>query len=235
MRKTALLCAAVAFTGCASHVLIPPDQQANIERDFGGKDRDRFLKLAFFVTPFFGDASKRLLSPVPPEHLRLLNHPDGTPVNPGAAEKVLPPGKRVRILKVELPSAWVMAERVLYTPRTQPWIHLAAENEPREVPLVIVLRPQIKTEQEFRAEIERYLSADDPSARIESWPEPVKDAVRTKKALVDMPAEALEMAWGYPQKKRIDYEESVRKEEWTYAEGKRVAYLSDGRVVKLQE
>lgn len=224
---------ALWFCSCASHVLIPPEQQANLERDLTGQERDRFLKLSFFVTPFFGDASKRLLTAVPPEHVRSIDHPDGTPVNPGRVEKILPAGTRVRIRKLELPSAWVVSERVLYTPRTQPWVYLGAREE-LELPLILVLRPMLKTEEELRAEIDRYLAREDPTPRMQSWSEAVREAVRTKKAIPEMPADALEMAWGYPERKRMSYAGSVRNEEWIYAGGKRLAFLGDGRVTRLE-
>lgn len=234
MRLSPLLALALA-SSCASHVLIPPEQRASLERELTGTERDKYLRLSYFVTPFFGDASKRLLTPVPPEEVRLLNDTGGKPINPGPVQKVLPAGARARITRVEFPTAWVMTERVLYTPRTQPWVYLAVEGEAKGLPLILVLRPQIKTDQEFRAELERFLANEDLSPLLETWTEAVREAVRAKKALVDMPAEALEMAWGFPERKRITFEESVKKEEWQYTEGKRAAFLVDGRVTRVVE
>lgn len=232
MTKAAI--ALLLLGGCASYVHLPPEHQARIERELNDSNREWYLKLSYYVTPFFGDASKRLLTPVPPEEVRLLNHPNGEPVNPGPIQKVLAAGTRARIRKVELPTAWVVTERVPYTPRTQPWVYLTVEGDGGPTPLIIVLRPQIKTDDELRAELERYLSPVDPSPRMAEWSEAFREAVRAKKALLDMPADALEMAWGYPELKRITFEEQVKKEEWRYAGGKRVAHLADGRVVKLE-
>src|SRR3712207_8561537 len=39
----------------------------------------------------------------------------------------------------------------------------------------------------------------------------VQQAIRQKSAVVDMPADALELAWGYPERKKITFEESDRK------------------------
>jgi hypothetical protein len=188
------------------------------------------LKLSYFVQPFFGDASKKLLSPVPPEEVRLLESTDGKPINPGPTEEILPAGTSIRIRKIEFPTAWVMAERVVYTPRTQPWVYVDVDGKPRTHPYILVLRPQIKSKQEFYAELERYVTAQDPSQVLAQWPEFVREAVRTKTAVEGMPAEALEMAWGYPEVRRMTYENSSQREEWIYAEGKRRAWVAEGRL-----
>jgi hypothetical protein len=50
-----------------------------------------------------------------------------------------------------------------------------------------------------------------------------------------MPVEALEIAWGYPLKRRITFEQGLKREEWTYTDGKRIAYLEEGRVVSVRD
>jgi hypothetical protein len=40
------------------------------------------------------------------------------------------------------------------------------------------------------------------------------------------------MAWGQPERKRID--RPARTEEWLWPEGKRRAFLEDGRLVRWQ-
>lgn len=226
--------AALALCSCTSHVLIPTEQRGELERTLPSEEARYFLRLSYYVTPFFGDASKRLLTAVPPDEVRLLNHPNGSPVNPGAVEQIVPAGAKARITKVEFPTAWVMAERVLYTPRTQPWIYLEVEGAPKDRPLILVLRPQIKSDREFNTELERYLSREPLEPRTSDWTETTRQNVNAKKAEIDMPADALEMAWGYPERKKIRFEGSVRREEWIYADAKRVAHLADGRVVKLE-
>jgi hypothetical protein len=226
--------AVVICTACASYTTVPQEERLNLERDLTGKRRDKFLRLSFYVTPFFGDASKKLLTAVPPEEVRLLEQPGGEPINPGPVERVLPAGARVRITKVEFPTSWAVAERLIYTPRTQPWIYLQAEGRSDDLPLILVLRPQIRSSQEFVAEIERYLSDADLTPTLSRWSDVVQKGVRTKTAMIDMPAEALEMAWGYPEKKQISFADAVKNEEWTYPGERRRAYLADGRVVQLE-
>jgi hypothetical protein len=218
--------------GCVTaQVAIPPTQVADLERSLNGDQR--FLRVSMFLTPFFGDATKRLLTPVPPELVRVLDGTDGKPLNPGAAERTLPAGTKVRIAKVEFPSAWVMTERVLYTPRTLVWLYLdVAGTPPHAPPPVLVLRPGLESDQDFLAELERYLTREDQAKRLEGFSDGVREAIRTKAAVIDMPAEALEMAWGYPDSKRIDLIDTQRKETWRWGDGKsaRTATLLDGRL-----
>ncbi len=221
---------ALAFTGCVTaQVAIPPTQVSQLERQLNGEQR--FLRVSMYVTPFYGDATKRLVTPVAPELVRYLDDTGGKPLNPGPVERTLPAGTAVRIVKVEFPSAWVMTERVLYTPRTLVWVYLDVAGTPKQAPpYVLVLRPGLKTDQEFLAELERHLSREDQARRLEAFSEAVREAVRTKAALVDMPAEALEMAWGYPESKKIELVGAQRKETWRWADGLRTATVIDGRL-----
>lgn len=213
---------------------MPQQDRGALERDLTGKHSDKFLRLSYYVTPFFGDAAKTLLSPVPPEEVRLLNQPSGTPINPGPILSILPVGAHVRIVKVEFPTAWIVAERLLYTPRTQPWVYLRSEGQSESPPLILVLRPGLNSNEEFVAELERYLSDVDPAPILARWSESVRQAIRTKTAVVDMPSEALEMAWGYPESKRVSFSEGMKTEQWTYPDHLRVAYLAEGRVARLE-
>lgn len=222
----------VALASCATaQVAVPPTEASALARTLAGEPR--YLRVSMYVTPFFGDATKRLLTALPPDEVELLANPDGTPVSPGPIQGVLPVGTRVRIREVEFPSAMVMTQRVLFTPRTLVWIHLdVAGNADAAARGVLVLRPGLRTSAELLSELERYLAADDPSPRLDAWPESVRAAVRAKEAQPEMPAEALEMAWGYPERKRLELSGTQRQETWTWPR-KRSAVLLDGRVSSL--
>jgi hypothetical protein len=228
------LLAAVLVSSCAtSQVFVPPEQAATLQRSVAGEER--FLRIAFYGTPFYGDSTKRLLSPVSPDQLRHLLNPDGTAVSPGPKERIFPPGTPVRISKLEFPTAYAMSERVLYTPRTLAWVYVDIGSLPKQSPpYVLVLRPGLKDEHELRTELDRYLSKESPRAILEGFPETVRAAVLEKKATVDMSAEALEMAWGYPDRKQLELEGAVKKETWIYPDGKRQAVLRDGKVAELK-
>ncbi|MEW5737681.1 MAG: hypothetical protein AB1938_02080 [Myxococcota bacterium] len=223
----------LAVGGCAAPgISLPPPDATRLERELTGEER--FLRVSMFSTPFFKDDSKRLLTPLPPELVRLLEDPDGTPISPGPVEATFPAGTRVKILKVEYPSASVMMERVLYTPRTLAWIYLDVAGAKRGGgPFVLVLRPGIKSEDEFRSEVDRLLTREDLTARLQALSEGARQAIRTKTAAVELPAEALEMAWGYPEARKVELEGAHRKETWTWAQGARAAVLVDGVVTEL--
>jgi len=225
---------ALLWGACASHTQIPAEERAKLERELTGRDSGKFLKLSYYVTPFFGDGTKKLLTHVPPDEVRLLNHPDGTPVNPGPVEKILPAGRPVRVVKVEFPTSWVVTERIPYTPRTQPWVYLTVADEPQSHPFILVLRPGIKSHAEFVAELGRYLSDQDPARLIETWSDAVRTGIQNKSAVTDMPAEALEMAWGYPEIIRREHDGDKKNEIWVYPGRKRIAHLTDGRLVRTE-
>src|SRR5689334_12654941 len=102
MRRLTLI-ALLALAGCVENqVLVPPTERAALERQLSGAER--YLKLSFFEMPFFGDETRRLLTPVQSEEVRLLDNPDGTPINPGAPKAIFPVGTRARIKGIEFPT-----------------------------------------------------------------------------------------------------------------------------------
>ena len=223
---------ALALTACVTAgIALPPEQATRLERALVGEER--FLRVSMYATPFFEDASKKLLTPVAPELVQLLDDTQGKAINPGPVEATFPAGTRVKVLKVEFPSSVVMAERVLYTPRNLAWIYVDVAGVKRGLPYVLVLRPGIKSEDEFSTELERLITRDDPSARLAAFNEGVREAIRTKSAAVEMPAEALEMAWGFPEARRIELDGTHRKETWSWAQGARAAVLVDGVVTEV--
>ena len=62
----------------------------------------------------------------------------------------------------------------------------------------------------------------------------VRDAIGKKEALPDMTADALEMAWGSPERRVLAFEGSQKKETWLWADGLRQATLLDGKVTELK-
>ena len=167
MTRLSLAALLFVFVGCTTtQVYIPSEARPGIARQLEGEDRS--MKVSFFVTPFFGDASKKLLSPVQPDELRILENTDGTPMHPGAVEAVFPAGTLVRIKRVEFPSAFTLTERMLVTPRTLVWLYLDVGGTPKTAPpYVLVLRPGIKDETEFMSEVERYLGKEVSIKNIE--------------------------------------------------------------------
>ena len=143
-------------------------------------------------------------------------------------------GTPVRIAKVEFPSGWTMAERVLYTPRTLVWVYVDVEGRSRNAPpTVLVLRPGLATKDDFMVELEHHLTREDQASRLDGFSDVVREAIKKKQAVRDMPATALEMAWGFPESKRIELVDTQRRETWSWGDGARKAVLVDGRVQEV--
>lgn len=230
MTRALTLSALVSLCGCATaQIQLAPERAAALERELVGQQR--YLKVSMYVTPFFKDSTRKLLTPVPPDEVRLLDDTAGKPMSPGEIERVVPVGTPVRITRVEFPSATVMAQRLLYTPRTLLWVQVELPNA-RTLPFVLVLRPGLSSDEQVRVELARSLSAEDPSPKLEAFSDAVREGVRTKNAVIDMTSEALEMAWGWPESKRIELVGSSKRERWSWP-GKRSATLVDGRVTEL--
>lgn len=237
MRRALLITAWFGFAlpGCASYTALVPAQREQVVRAVTARGGEHFLRLSFFVTPFFGDASKRLLTDVPPDEVELLNDTKGQPIRPGPVEQTLVAGRAVRVLKVEFPTSWAVTERVVYTPRTQPWVYLEVPGEKTERPYILVLRQGLNSADEVQSEISRYLSQEDLAPKLAAFTAPVRDAIAKKTALTDMPQDALLMAWGYPQIRKITFEEGARKETWHYPGKRRTATVVEGRVAEFHE
>lgn len=230
-----LLLLSALLAGCAGHTALAPEARMRLEQELTRSTRGWYLRESLYVTPFFGDASKRLLTPVPPEDVRLLDDPSGNPISPGPVQGVAPVGARARILRVEFPTAFTVAERILVTPRTQPWVYLEVAGVGGDTPLILVLPSESKTEAEFRADLERHLTTTDPAEALAALSPAVREAAMAKQAIQGMSAEALRMAWGQPAKIRVDYRDGVRVEEWRFPGDRRSASLEEGRVVRFTD
>ncbi|MCY1045021.1 hypothetical protein OV208_27150 [Corallococcus sp. bb12-1] len=226
---------AVVSVGCVSATRMSPEDRAALDRGLSGPDSEQYLRVSGYLTPFFGDASKRLLTPYPPEDVRLLDDTSGKPISPGPIQATVPAGTRVRITKVEFPTAWVVTERVLYTPRSWPWVYVTVEGAPAGEQVVLVLPPNLDRQDAFRTELEKTLTPHPMKDQLAGFSAAVREAVRTKKLVADMPADAVCMAWGPPETVRRSMEGAARNEEWRYAGERRKAFLTDGRLVRAEE
>jgi hypothetical protein len=229
MRRSWLLVLTLSLlpaASCAPRVSVPEEERQRATRELQGQLR--FAKVALYVGPLFGDDSKLLISDQPPEELDLLEGTDGTPIAPPTADRVLLPGTPLRVQGVEFPTGWLIARRVVMTPRYHPWVYLALDGESR--PLVAVLPQTLTTSEEVRGELDRLVGTADVGPVLRALPEVQRAAIAVKRPIEGMGAQALEMAWGYPEKKVID--RPAGTEEWTWPGAHRQAFLRDGKVVR---
>ncbi len=228
MRALLPLAILLALAGCVPRAVIPDAERQKVSADLDG--RRRYLRVAAYVAPLFGDRAKLLVSDQPLGELDLVETGDGTPIAPPPAERILPPGTPVRISQVEFPTAWLIARRVVMTPRYHPWAFLEVEGDRR--PYVVVLSQTAASADDVRLELDRLLTADDPSSSLAALPQDQRDAILRKEPVEGMGARALEMTWGTPEKKRID--RPAASEEWTWPGGKRRAFFQDEKLVRWE-
>ncbi len=228
LRSSLAALALASLAACTPRGVIPDAERQRVRSELSGQPR--WLRVAAYAAPLWGDRSKVLLTDTPLEELDLIETAGGAPVPPPAPEKILPPGTAVRIRDVEFPTGWTIAQRVVMTPRYHPWVLVDVPGESRTN--VVVLSQTAVTFDEVRAEVDRLLSTDDPSALYAALPQEQRDAIRKKELLEGMAPRAVEMAWGLPERKRID--RPAATEEWTWPGGKRKAFLQDERLVRWQ-
>jgi hypothetical protein len=221
-----LLLPLLLLAGCFPRAEVPDVERQKVTRELEGAPR--YLEVAVHVGPFFGDQTKLLASDQPFSELELLESPSGQTVSPPPPERVLPPGTPVRIARIEFPTGWNIARRVVMTPRYHPWAFLEVAGEPR--PVILVLPQELTTFEQVRLELDRYLAPVDPSPVMRAFPEEQQLAIRAKRLVDDMSPRAVEMAWGYPEKKVIDRPSNA--EEWSWAGGKRHSSFKDGRLAR---
>ena len=224
MRRLASVLALALLAACTPRAVIPDAERQKVQTELGGQTR--WLRVAAYVAPFWEDHSKILLSDEPLGGLDLVERPDGTPVAPPSAERILLPGTALKVREVEFATSWIIAKRVLMTPRYHPWVLLDAPGERRSY--VIVLSQTAASADEVRTELDRLLSTDDPSSLYLSLPVEQRDAISRKELLDGMSPRAVEMAWGFPERRRID--RPAATEEWIWPDGKRKAFFQEERL-----
>lgn len=224
-----LLAALLALSACAPRAVIPDAERDRVRRELTGEQR--WLRAATFAAPLWGDAKKVLLSDQPLGELDLVQTAGGTPIPPPAAERILPPGTAVRISDVEFPTGWIIARRVVMSPRYHPWVLVEVPGDARAH--VVVLSQTAATWDDVRGELDRILTKDDPSSALAALPEEQRAAVLRKALVEGMSPRAVEMAWGLPERKRVD--RPAGTEEWSWPGGKRRAFFQEERLLRWEK
>lgn len=227
-RALRLVLALLPLAACAPRAVIPDAERERVRQQLSGEQR--FLRAAAYVSPLWGDRSKLLLTDQPAGELELVLTAGGQPIAPPAAERIVPPGTPVRVRDVEFPTGWIIARRVVMSPRYHPWVVVELPGETR--PGVVVLSQTAVSFEDVHAELDRVLSKDDPSSFLAALPEEQRAAVLKKELVEGMSPRAVELSWGLPERKKID--RPAGTEEWTWPAGKRRASFQDERLVRWE-
>lgn len=221
--------ALLPLLACAPRAVIPDAERSKVSSALSG-DR-RWARVALYAAPLYGDHSRVLLSDQPLEELDLIETTGGTPVAAPRPERIIAPGTAVRIRDVEFPTGWIIAKRVVMSPRYHPWVIVEVPGDAR--PHVVVLSQLAASFDEVRAELDRVLSKDDPGSFFTSLPAEQRAAILRKELQEGMSLRAVELAWGVPERKRID--RPANTEDWTWPGGKRRASFQDERLVRWEK
>ena len=216
------------LAACAPRVTVPEGERQRVAAELAGAIR--FLRVAVYVGPFFGDRSMTLVSDRPASELDLLESPDGTTIQPPPPERILPPGTRMEIQQVQFPTGIIIFSRPVMTPRYHPWVFLRIEGDHRQY--VFVLPQTVASLEDVRGNVDRVLVADDPGPAFRALPQVQREAILKKEPLEGMGRQALDMAWGYPDKIVVD--RPAGTEDWTWTGGKRRAFLQDEKLVRWE-
>ncbi len=221
--------AGLVLSSCTGNTLIPEPQRVQIKDELVG--HARYLRVACWVTPFFHDDGKLLLTDQAPDELDLVDRPNGTPVNPGDAIGILPVGTRLRIDAISFPTALEMADRLVMTPRYNPWVLLLPPEQfgSSVKPYVMVLRPDLRSHDEFVQDLGRFLTETDPTPELKGFAAPVQAAIAKKTLAPGMTPRQVEMAWGYPEHIHIDG--PTRAQTWTWPNDKQRAWFTSDALV----
>lgn len=226
--RRALAAAALlpALAACAPRLAIPESEQARVGRELRGARR--FLRVAVLAGPLYGDKSLVLVSDRPHAELDQMQTPGGERIAPPAAERVLPPGTPVAIQEVEFPSAAAFTSRAVMTPRYEPWLLFRVPDDDRVH--VLVLSRAAETAEDVLDEVDRVVTAADPTPQLKALPAATREAVLRRELVEGMSRQAAAMAWGLPD--RIVMDRPARTEDWTWTGGKRRAFFQDDRLVR---
>jgi hypothetical protein len=219
---------ALAASGCAPLTVVPDAERERTHLALDGQAR--WVRVALSVSPLFGDRGKLLLLDAPAAEVDLLRATDGAVIPPPAPEQILRPGTPVRIDTVEFPTGLVIATRAVMSPRYHPWVLLKMAGEER--PLVVVLSHSSVSADDLVSELDRVLTRDDPSRAFAALPLEQRDAIGRRELIDGMGARAVEMAWGLPEKIRID--RPAATEEWAWPAGKRRAWFQDEKLLRWE-
>jgi hypothetical protein len=214
------------LASCLQRSTVPDEERQRVTRELEGERR--WFEVAMNVGPFFGDATKLLASDRPFDEVELMESPRGELITPPPAERVLPPGTPARIARVEFATGWVAARRVVTTPRDRPWVYLEVPGESR--PVVLVLPPDLTTFEQVRLELDRWFEPVDPTPVLRGFPEEQQRAIAAKRLTEDMTARAVQMSWGYPERKVVDRPSGA--EEWIWPGEKRRAWFKGDKLLR---
>ncbi len=217
-----------SLQSCSTDSVVPDEARIRLAHDLPGKTF--YLRHSLFVSPFWSENTRLLLTDgAPDDRPWVLSPTTKEAVPPGAPIAILPAGTRVRIVELELPSAFTMAGRPPISPRFSPWLSLDVEGAAKQ-PIPTLVLGDVRDYESTMEQLVRWLSPEDIAADLAALPEEQRAAVREKRLVPGMESRAIVMAWGEPERRTLSPSPEGRREAWSWAAGRRTAKLLDGRL-----
>lgn len=226
--------------GCINHIKIPDSAQKHINKEV--LQTTLWLKQSLYSGQFYDDNRYQLLYPRPFEELKYVKTVDGDFILPPAAKEIIPAGSKVIISKIEWPSAGVIFNRPILSPRNWPWVYLrvARDRGPvttlRDQTYIMILPENITDEASFNHWKNTYFAKQDPNEWLLSYDKKILSGILHKKPIMGMDYQALTATLGQPNhlKKELITEDGqkITKEIATYEAV--VIILENGLITKIE-
>jgi hypothetical protein len=206
-------------TACAAPAALTPDQRGAVSRD-ARLEGARWLQISALRYRLADDGLA--LAPLPPAEWEVGGH---APPAGQLVEGIVPAGTPARIARIDFPVG-PFGERTGHRD-TYVRVLLGPGEE-----AVLVVDGALGSETAFWDEVERWLTPLSPASAEEGWSDAVRAAVKEKRMVSEMPADAVVASWGYPQTRAVRFTATGRRETWNWPGGLRTAELQDGRLVE---
>jgi len=221
VRLAACALAAVSALGCATPAALTPGERGTLAHD-ARAEGPRYLQVSALRYHLLDADQPPALAPLPPAEWEVGGH---APPPGRLAAGIVPAGTPARIVRVDFPVG-AFGEK---TARRDTYVRLALGTGEEAV---LVVDAALGSEVQFWDELERWLTPLTPASFEEGWSDAVRAAVKEKRTVSEMPAEALVAAWGYPRTRVVSFLPSGRHETWAWPGGLRSAELHNGRLVE---
>jgi hypothetical protein len=213
---------ALALLGCAGRSALSLDERQAVLHE-----------LRSAPTRYLAVSCVKVHLQAAPETTFLLGTPLAEQPSPwsGTTSGILPAGTPVVLVDVEFPGAEARLHRPVGSPRNQVWVRLEL---PGGTAAILPLPDTAHSLPDFWGQLGQWVTRMDPGLQTNGWNDAVVEAVRERRALVEMPAQALVAAWGPPASREVRFEAGGRRESWVWPGGSRTAELLDGKVLEAR-
>jgi hypothetical protein len=213
--------ASAAALGCATPAPLTPADRGAIQRDTRTESA-RWLQVSARPYRLTDGTGATALAPLPPPEWEVGGH---APPPGQLLDGIIPAGTPVHIVRIDFPVG-PFGEAAKHR---DTYVRLDLG---RGEQAVLVINGELSTPAAFWDEVELWLTPIAPASAEEAWSEALRVAVREKRTIAEMPAQAVVAAWGYPRTRVVRFSANGRREVWTWPAGLRTAELQDGRLVE---